>query len=188
MEVKSVLKQTITLLQKDELLETTVFDGTVTPSTSEQKDIDLLVFCLNNVLNMVATEYVPILEEKEIVTLSGSFLTSVIGSNLLEIKKIEDESGLSHNFKLVGNNVETDKGILTVTYSVLPEKIDITSTLSNLNGKISERILSYGTATEFLFVTSEFNEAAIWENRFKSSLETACRKTSEIKMPRRRWL
>ena len=57
MKIKNIIKQTVTMLGKDELLETSLFDGETEIDENQEKEIKLLLFCVNQVLNAIATDY-----------------------------------------------------------------------------------------------------------------------------------
>ena len=56
-----------------------------------------------------------------------------------------------------------------------------------LIGKISARILAYGVASEYCFLEMLYDDATLWENRYKNALLCAQRKKGELKLKKRGW-
>lgn len=187
MTVINTLKQSVVMLGKDNLLQTLPLGGQLEPDTNEEKELDLLLFCFNQVLQTIASDYLPILKEKQILAQHGSVALTDIDTQLIEIKKVELD-GVSIGFKVVGNVLKTAKGNLLVTYAVSPNQCHFNDSMEDFDLRISERTIALGVATEHSFITGEYTQAAVWENRFKAALESACRKKSDILIPPRRWL
>ena len=53
---------------------------------------------------------------------------------------------------------------------------------------LPERIFAYGVAREYFFIKNLYEDANIWEERFKGSLQIMLRRKSEVKIPRRSWI
>lgn len=188
MNVKNIICQTANLLLKDELLQSQPLGGAEQITQDNQKELDLMLFCLNQVLTAIASDYLPVVKEEQLVCLSGTFELQELGQGRVhEIKKVECD-GINIGFKTVGSVVKTGKGLLTVYYAALPESATLESTILGFDPRLTERIVAFGIATEYFFITGEFTQAAVWENRYKAALESACRKKSEITIPPRRWL
>lgn len=75
-----------------------------------------------------------------------------------------------------------------IRYTYEPDVLTKTSVISNYGGKLPKRVLAYGVAMEFSFISSLSDEAYIWEARYKDSLKNIVRKKHEVKLPVRRWI
>ena len=71
-----------------------------------------------------------------------------------------------------------------IIYKTFPTELTLSQSFSST---IPERVYAYGVAREYYFNQTLFDDAEIWEERFKNSLQILTRKKSEIKMPKRRW-
>ena len=121
------------------------------------------------------------------VSLNGEILLKDIGNDLYEIKRIESD-GINIGYKVFGNTLKTGKGILQIVYAAFPTDYELDDSIEGFDSRLSERVVALGTATEYSFITSEYTQASVYENRYKSALESVCRKKSDITIPPRRWI
>ena len=75
--------------------------------------------------------------------------------------------------------------VVEVVYTTLPQELTLQSQFSSV---LPERVYAYGIAREYYFLQTLFDDADIWEERFKNTLQVLQRKRSDTVMPRRRWL
>lgn len=189
MTVKNVLKAVCVFLQKDELLETNLFDGENEPTEDQTKEVGHLVRCLNLVLSEISTDYIPLLKTEDIVSTDGKILLSRFSKNVLDVHKIVNKFNLTQQFKTFSNYFETAPGELKITYSYEPEKLsELTDLIDEFSQRVGERIIAYGVAMEYCFICGLHDDASIWEKRFKDGLLIAARKKSTIRLPKRRWI
>ena len=67
------------------------------------------------------------------------------------------------------------------------ETITFTSLAENFGGKISARVIAYGVASEYCFLEMLYDDATLWESRYKNALLVASRKKGEIQLKKRGW-
>lgn len=188
MEIVNIIKNACVFLQKDELLDITELGGTSTSTTAQQKEINMLLRCLNLVYNEIATDYIPLIKTEKVASTNGEILFSSLTNKILDIKRIEDKYGIRVNYKLYPDKILTIDGEVCLTYSYEPEELeDLTSTMESFSEKLTERVFAYGVAMEYSFISGLHDDASIWETRFKDGLLIAVRKKSEMRLPARRW-
>ncbi len=188
MTVKSIIKNACVFLQKDELLTLVDLDGAQQANENQTKELNHLVRCLNLVYKQIASEYIPLINEEKIYSDNGVIMLNSLTKKALDILRVENNVGIRLNYKLFPNRIETLGGNLTIKYSYQPEDIqNLTNEIETFSQKITERVVAYGVAMEYSFICGLHDDASIWEKRFKDSLLIACRKKSEIRLPRRRW-
>ena len=144
--------------------------------------------CLNLVLEDIARDYMPLLCEEEIVFSNKKFEYANLSKVIGDIIKLQATNGLAVKFKCFPTFIKADVKKAVLTYSYLPEKVDFNGIFNDFSSKLTERIIAYGVAMEYLFLNSLSDEAAVWENRFLNSLESALRKKHNISLPKRRWI
>lgn len=189
MEIVNIIKNACVFLQKEELADVTELGGTILSTEVQQKEIKMLLRCLNLVYNQIATDYIPLLETEKIMPLNSEILLSDLSKKILDVKRIEDKFGIRVNYKLYPDKIFLPiNGEVTITYSYEPEElIDPESTMESFSEKLTERVMAYGVAMEYSFISGLHDDASIWETRFKDGLLIAARKKSEIRLPERRW-
>jgi hypothetical protein len=188
MEIINILKNACVFLQKDELLETTELGGAESSTTSQQKELSLLLRCLNLVYNQVATDYIPLIKTERFLPSSGEVLFTSFYKKVLDIRKIVDKDGIKASYKLYPDRISTIDEEISVTYSYEPDELTgLESIMESFSEKLTERVMAYGVAMEYSFISGLHDDASIWEKRFKDGLLIASRKKSEIRLPARRW-
>lgn len=163
-------------------------DSDTTDSEEVISKIVKLLKCLNLVYQDLTRDYLPLETMEEITFTDGKFEYKNLSLVVRDIIKIEDKYGFGHSFKCFPTFVQADVTKAKITYTYEPEDLVLFDEINAFAGKLSERILAYGVAMEYFFLSSLSDEAAVWENRYISSLENALRKKSNIIMPKRRWI
>ncbi|MEG1499857.1 MAG: hypothetical protein RR400_02170 [Clostridia bacterium] len=189
MTALSVIKLSLELLGKEDLLKLTQFGGTVaTASEEEKKEIDRLVKCLNLVVSEIAEEFFPLKKIEKIKSVDGVILFSSFSCPVFSVVSIHDSCGRKMKFKTFPDHIKVDDGEMEICFEYKPKIIDINGEIENFYGKVSERIFAYGVAMEFCLISSMADEAMLFDKRFKDSLFIAGKKRCECAMPKRRFI
>ena len=154
--------------------------------TDEESAIcDSLVKCFNLVNNEIASEYIPILKNEVVKTKDFKVEFSDLTFSPSQIISVKDAYGRKIRFKVFDDYIMALASSVEITYTTMPTQLTLESEFSST---LPERVYAYGIAREYYFLQSLFDDADIWEERFKNTLQVLQRKRSEILMPRRRWL
>ena len=182
MLVKDIIKIACSFTDNNELAS--ALDGN--SLTQDQTLIrDCLVNCFNLVNNEIASEYLPYLKSETIETDNFKINFTSFSEKLREIISIKDSYGNNVKYKVFESYVMVFFFYVTICYSFLPSSLSISSQFSSL---LPERVFAYGIAREYYLGQALFDDADIWEKRFKNALMVLIRKKSEIVMPKRRWI
>ena len=146
---------------------------------------DSLVKCFNLVNSEIASDYTPLLKNEDLKTKDFKVNFSDFTFVPSQIYAVKDKNGRKVRFKVFDNYLIAFASTINVTYTSLPDDMALTSEFTTT---LPERIYAYGVAREYYFLQSLFDDADIWEERFKDALQIFCRKRSEVVMPERRWL
>jgi hypothetical protein len=189
MIVKNVLKNAINYLGLTHLLNTNLFNGSGAVSDDDMAEINSLINCLNLVVNEVASEYVTLKDKVKLSTTNGviyySKLSNKIVSDILSVK--QGETGVSYVLK--ADRLETVPGLVEIEFAYQPGQVtSINETIDFANYKLNERVLAYGVVAEYNFLYANYDDATIWDNRFKNSLSNLIRPKREIKIKQRLWV
>ena len=106
-------------------------------------------------------------------------------SQPIKIISVRDTFGRPVRFKVFDSYLMALAGNVEVEYTTMPEKMDIDDEFSS---SLPERVYAYGIAREFCFLQSLFDDADVWDDRFKNTLEVLLQRKSELRMPGRRWI
>ena len=55
------------------------------------------------------------------------------------------------------------------------------------NSKVDERLVAYGAIAEYMFLTGMYDEASMWDKRYKDLIQTTLYPNRSIRIPQRRW-
>lgn len=188
MEIINILKNACVFLQKDELIELTELGGEIESTEAQKKEINILFRCLNLVYNQVATDYISLIKTEILIPIDNEILFTSLSKKILDVKRIEDKYGIRINYKLYPDRIKIINEQVTITYTYEPDELkELTSTMESFSEKLTERVMAYGVAMEYSFISGLHDDASIWETRFKDGLLIAVRKKSEIRLPSRRW-
>ena len=189
MKTKEVLSLACMFLGKEELLECEYFTSTEGYSLSqeEEKDLNLLNRCLTLITNEISTDYLYINQNKQLKLIDGQISLEDIDDSVYEIIKVTDLYGDPLKFKVIDNNLIVCAKDVIVKYRKFAKRPTLDGECEDFSNRISERVLAYGVAMEYSFISSLFDDATIWENRFKNALLVLSRKKKNIIMPAKRW-
>ena len=188
MKVKEILENVCVYLGKEEILDSNLFNETGEEiSTLAQKDLNKMVKCLNLILEEIACNYLYIVKEKEIELKNGEINVYDIDDNILEIISIKNKFGKNLRYKYNEDKIVCLASRAVVTYKVYPKEVGIDSIVEGFGGRLTSRVIAYGVASEYCYQEMLYDDASIWETRFKNALLMHSRKKGEIKLKQRGW-
>ena len=191
MKLKDITELACVFLQKTELLDLGVFiDGKSSEAQEELKinrDLQLLNRCANLVYKEVACDYLPLQTQQVFETEDGILPYADFRRELQDVKSVTNEAGESVAFSSWPSHLQTQAGKVTVKYTYVPQDVGFYDELDYRSGKVSERVFSYGTACEYCLISGRYEDASVWEQRYKDALLCCAGKKAEIRLPRRRW-
>ncbi len=183
MLVKDIIKIACSFIGQTSLEK--ALDEEATLSEDEQLICDSLVNFFNLVYNEVACEYIPIYNKERVKCEDFKVKFSSLTENPLQIISVKDICGRKVKFKVFDDHLVAIASAVDVLYSVQPKSYQLSDTVASC---LPMRVYAYGIAREYYFLQTLFDEADVWEERFKNSLHVLQREKREIRMPRRRWI
>ena len=160
------------------------FDGT---SQEGEVEVEALLRCFQLVENELALDYLPLYAEEELETDTGCVPYDAFSRAIVRIVKVTDEWGNEAPFTLFPNYLKTQGGKWKIRYAYAPEK-------KTLDGKsdytlyVSTRLLAYGMATEYALSQGLFEEASVWDKKYKDAVASAYRAKPPKRISARRWI
>ncbi len=188
MKVKEIIKNVCVYLGKEELLESSLLEEEgVVPTNLQKNVVDKMVKCLNLITSEIASDYLPIIKEKEIIFNNGEIDALSIDENIQEIISIKNKFGKNLRYKYVNDKIICLTTNAIVTYKVYPKEVTFDDDAENFGERLSARVLAYGVASEYCYLEMLYDDASIWESRFKNALIINTRKKGEVKLKKRGW-
>ena len=170
---KDILKLSATFLGLDEVVEYLNTPNT-TPNQEVSEKLNQLLVYTNYIIREITKEYYPLstsellLSDDNCQIYYTNFQEQPIG-----IKDIKNTSNLSVTFNLYPEYVKvgTPNSEYLVKYNFIPKPIKTIDQNFNLPIGLDYFIISYGVASEYCLSKLLYNEAELWESKFKNSLE-----------------
>ena len=188
MKAKEILKNVCVYLGKEELLASSLFEENGNePTEREMADINKMLKCLNFITSEIASDYLPIIKEKEVEITNHKINVFDIDEKIQEIVSFKSVYGRNLKYRLIDGHVVSLTNKAVVKYKVYPDEILLDGNAETFGGRLSARIIAYGVASEYCFLEMLYDDASIWENRYKNALLMNSRKKSEITLKKRGW-
>ena len=186
---KDCVKNAAVLLQNRDVLNLPEFSEKAADNLNEncgKADLDLLIDCGNLIYSELAGEYIPLIVSENFCNKTGIIEFSEFSKNVVDILSVSDLKDVKQYFCVYSNYLNAPRGEIVITYSYLPNRVNLSNELDYPYGKLSDRIIAYGICAEYSVVKGMLSEAAYFDKKFKDSLLNSCRPKS-VYIPPRRW-
>lgn len=189
MKIKDIVEMSAVLLQLEDVLKLDEFTGETSSEQVDElakKNLDLLVRCANLSLSVLATNKYKLIKNQTFNSNNGEILFEDFSKNVYEVLKV-----VSNNndviYRVYPNMIDCyKKGTYTVTYAYLPSYKNLNDEIDDFDKTVPVRVMAYFVASEFCFISGNFEDASVWEQKFKETLENLTSSKSR-KVPERRW-
>lgn len=151
-----------------------------------KEETETLVRCFNVVENEVALDYLPLRCEDEAESETGVIRYEELTMPCVRILRVTDEGGNAAPFKLFPSYLKTQPGRVRIEYTYTPEKKTVEDK-SDYEILASPRLFAYGIAAEYCLACGLFEEAAVWDKKYKDALTAAYRSRPSRVIRSRRW-
>ena len=187
MTLKEIIIDTATLLSLDGVLSLPEMGGN-TQSNQSQNDLSLLKKCVNLTINEIAGDYIPLNFIESVLISDQKIPYTALKKPAQKIKSIKDGQGANCYFKVYPSYIYTDcKGECHIEYSYIPANLEDLNGSVEVNPKATSRLIAYGTAREYCLITSMYEQAKTWDERYKDGLQNIAKASTVLKIPKRLW-
>lgn len=187
MEVKNIVKKVLIMIQNDSLADK-ISQDSYTLTTDEQKEIDLIINSINLTQQNIATKYYSLIDVVKVTNSTGEIKYSDITSkHIYNILSVKNAKNANLKYVLKPTSIVTNIGDIVIKYSYFPQDVTINDNLSVLSVKINERAILYGSISEYLFVKGIFDEAEMWEKKFRDEVNQIINIRKNAFIPPRTW-
>lgn len=163
-------------------------NGEIVESEEIRDEINILLLCVNIVNNNIASSYIDLVGEKELLITKESVKYSDISSkSIIEIRNVLDSQNNKLKFKVLPEGLKVDySGNVVIEFSYFPDKVNIDDDIDYYL-KMNEMIFSLGVVSEYLYLKGAVDDACMWDKKFKNSMFNLLRPKKNIVLPSRRW-
>lgn len=163
--------------------------GDLATETEGPSSEELLLFlrCFNLVENEVALDYFPLKCTETLTAEDGKIKYTSFSKAPVFIARVTDH-GAELPFEAFPAYLDLKGfcGIAAVTYAYAPAAKEIGGA-AEFEGRVSCRLLAYGTAAEFLLACGKFSEAAVFDKKYREALTAAGAPRKKLSVRARRW-
>ncbi len=147
-----------------------------------------LLRCYHLAENEVALDHFPLKETETFLPADGAVLFTRFSRAPADVLDVRTAGGARVAFKVYPARLVLPAGTgeVRVTYSYIPARQGVTGE-SAFGGKISARLLAYGTASQFLLAGGRFEEAALFDEKFRAAVRAAGLARRKLWVRARRW-
>lgn len=180
MTVREVIALSASLLGREDLKEQAL-------SGKAEGELEALVRCFHLVENEIALDYFPLKRTEEVAVRDGRIYYSALSSAPVNVHRITS-GGRVISFTLLPEYAEL-KGQAAraeVLYSYIPSEKGIDG-VSDFSGRISARLMAFGVCAEFCLARGRYDEAEMWEKRYREALRAANILRRRLCVRPRRW-
>ncbi|MBQ9728449.1 MAG: hypothetical protein IJV85_02520 [Clostridia bacterium] len=160
------------------------FNGT--DSTGENT-ANVLLQCFNLVQNELALDYLPLIREDEVYVSTGVVQFSALTKSPVRIVDVTDGKGESVEYSVFPEYVKAQPGKLKIVYTYIPEDKEFNNE-AEAAAQASTRLFSYGMAVEYCLANGLFEEANVWDKKYRDAIRAAYRIKPCKVIQSRRWV
>lgn len=146
-----------------------------------------LLDCVYEVENEVALDYMPLVAKEQKRSDDGQYGYSAFDNQVARILCVTDEWGNSAPFTLYACYMTTQPGKVVITYTYSPKKKGMEEECEVAVGA-SERLLTYGVAAAYALLKGLYEEASVWDKKYKDAIAAAMRQAHAKRIKGRTWV
>lgn len=175
MKIRDIVELAAVLLQKHEIINTGIFAQTessdwVEAELNGNRELRLIIRCANLVLKEVACEYIPLYHKQNMVSHDGKINYSDFEKSLLEIKEVTCSDGKKVKYTTCVDHISIKDGTYQILYTYVPDNKGFFDEIDFVDDKSIDKLFAYGTAAEFCLIHGMYENALMWEQRYKDAL------------------
>lgn len=152
-----------------------------------KKNAELLLTCFNLVENELALDYLPLVYEETYTTETGLIYYERLEKSVVRVLEVTDIWENPLEFKIFPKYLKTQATMLKIKYSYAPEEKTIDGD-SDFDGLVSKRLMAAGVATEYALAMGLFEEASVWDKKYKEAIEATRALAPYKRISSRRWV
>lgn len=147
-----------------------------------------MLFCFNAVVDELARAYFPLKRSEYLVAPTGQYKFSDFGNTPTKILSVSWD-GQEVEWHILPGYLQTESRKINVEYEYVPDKAELTTDFYFPEVNISDRLISYGMAAEYMLIQGEIGSAECWEKRYREEIDRAMvAQPVNVRIPPRRWV
>lgn len=183
MTVNDLIIQTMRLVGRPDCAE-----HTESPDDETSRMMHTMLFCYNAVIDELARGYFPLKTCEELESGEGQYRLEDFALTPLKILRV------AVGEKAVGWRISPgylccDEKKINVEYEYVPAKADFGTTFAYPDYSVSETLVEYGMAAEYMLICGDIQGSEAWESKYRTEIDRLLSlQTVRGRIPPRRWL
>ena len=161
------------------------FEGEESPLG--ERDAGILLECFNRIENELALEYLPLIAEEKVNSVTGVIFYSDLAYPATRILQVEAGDGSQAKYKLFPDRLETQAGQVKISYTYAPSEKTMEGE-GEYTFAVASKLFLYGMVAEYFLSAGELENASAWDKKYREALRAACKTRNVKRMPARRWV
>lgn len=160
----------------------------VVDAEGHESETERLLLAANLCYDEIAGEYLPLIATEKVSVSSGFIPFASLNKRCQSVCAVTDEQGEKMRFRVRADGVFVKGTSVSVTYRYLPEPAASSAVALDFDeGRLPPRVIAYGTAAEYSLIEGFYQEAVLWEKRYRDSLLALTGRKTALRLPQRRW-
>ena len=187
MNVKEIIINVSKILELDDVVEY-LSDESIVPYESILEDVEKLTLAVNMLNAVVASQYIE-LKDCKVIEVNSDIVSysSITDKQIIEVKEVLSADGVPVSYKKMANGIKCSCNKVEITYSYFPSIVAIDDEINYYIG-VDILTFSLGVVGQYLFLKGDFEEAYIWDEKFKQTISSVIKTKRKIVMPSKRFL
>lgn len=183
MTVKDLIAQTMRLIGRSDCAES--IDN---PDDEIDRMKQVMLFCYNAVVDELARGYFPLKTEEEMESEVGEYSLENFAFTPLKILKVTDGKK-PIKWRILSGHLGCAETKITVEYEYAPSKAGLLNVFSYPDYIVSDALVTYGMAAEYLLICGDIEGSSAWESKYRTEIDRLLSlQTVRGRIPPRRWL
>lgn len=153
---------------------------------NDDSEIVTIVKCINMIISEIASDYIPVVFEEEVEAVNGLIPYDKLTKRLINLKKVS-KNATKIGAKMFPNEIVLNEcGLVKVQYCYLPKEVKLGDDI-DLSPRVTLMLVAYGALGEYCLLMGRYEDAMLFDKRYREMLKIACRTTKEIRLKHGWW-
>lgn len=184
MTVNNLITETLVLMGMSQAAD----EGEDPSAADTARMRGILLLCFNAVADELARGYFPLKTVQTLTSDTGSYMFAdfpLVPYRIISVKS----GGEKVAWKLRPLCIECDRPSIDVEYEYVPQRKESDDEFSYPDTAVSELLVEYGMAAEYMLICGDAEASAAWESRYRAEIDRQLSaRPVRGRVPPRRWL
>lgn len=172
MKIRDIVELAAVLMDKHDIINTGIFalseeNEWIGVELKRNSDLNLLIKCANLTIKEIACEYIPLTYTQKVFARDDRVEYGELEKSILTVVEIHPECS---SYDICPEYISLTEGTYEILYNYIPDDKGFFEEIDYSPNEITERILVYGTVSEYCFKKGLYEDALMWEKRYKDAL------------------